>query len=135
MPQSSIAEAHILVIDEDAQARGVLVDELQGLGAAHVRETGDPLEALEIMRSGAADLLVTERYLHLVRFIRANNQPEIAALPIVAVSAHHRDADIHEAIDAGVDEFVPKPVEPVALLEGLMRALSRARISSARGPI
>ena len=101
-----IRNLHILVLDDDADDREGMKRCLRQLGVTRVREADDPVSALEFMQSRRVDVLITERYLPFVRFLRTSRKSPASSVPIVMVSDRGRKADIHEAQDAGIDEFV-----------------------------
>ena len=122
-----IRNLHILVLDDDADDREGMKRCLRQLGVTRVREADDPVSALEFMQSRRVDVLITERYLPFVRFLRTSRKSPASSVPIVMVSDRGRKADIHEAQDAGIDEFVAKPVVAETLLERLLEAVRRSR--------
>ena len=56
------------------------------------------------------------------RIIRQNKK--LAAMPVVAVTANIQPSDRQACLEAGMDDFVPKPVEMEALLPILQRLLA-----------
>jgi len=55
-----------------------------------------------------------------------------AKLPIIAMTAHALESERRRCIDAGMNDHVPKPVEPAALLAALDRWLRPAGDRTAR---
>ncbi|MSO54516.1 MAG: response regulator [Rhodospirillales bacterium] len=90
-------------------------------------EVSEPLEALEIIRRRKPDLLIIERHLELVRFLRADKDPAIAEIPIIMTSAKHRHSDVQEAHSSGIDEFLAKPAGIKRLLSYALKALRDRR--------
>ncbi len=127
MPDPDIGDLRILILDDNANDRARIRDGLVDLGIADVRMANDPLAALDAMRARAVDVLVTERYLSFVRFLRTDRKRPASHVPIVMVSFHSRQADVHEARDAGVDEFLAKPVDAPRLLDRIVAAVGRSR--------
>ena len=126
MPDTDIGDLGVLILDDDADDRARIRDGLVNLGIADVRVADDPLAALDAMRARAVDVLVTERYLSYVRFLRTDRKRPASHVPIVMISFHSRQADIHEASDAGVDEFLAKPVDAHRLLDQIVAAVGRS---------
>ena len=127
MPAPDIGDLRILILDDDADDRARIRDGLVGLGIADVRVADDPLAALDAMRARTVDVLVTERYLSFVRFLRADRKRPASHVPIVMVSVRGRQADVDEARNAGVDEFLAKPVDARRLLDRIVAAVARGR--------
>jgi len=59
------------------------------------------------------------------RTIRESAHPDGAAIPIIAMSADTFDDDIRKCLDAGMNDHVPKPVDPARLYSALSSALPR----------
>lgn len=119
----------LLLVEDKDSFRSLLIQALAG-SAFEVTATGDPREALAHLASGPFDLLCTDLRLpglsglELIR--RAKRlQP---ALRVLLMSAFAEARDIVEAVQAGADDFLPKPFELSAFLEllGRLRALSLA---------
>ena len=125
MPDPDIGDLRILILDDHTNDRARIRDGLVDLGIADVRVADDPLAALDAMRARAVDVLVTERYLSFVRFLRTDRKRPASHVPIVMVSFHSRQADVHEARDAGVDGFLAKPVDARRLLDRIAAAVDR----------
>ncbi|MEM9014397.1 MAG: response regulator, partial [Pseudomonadota bacterium] len=57
--------------------------------------------------------------------LRNMQQENGRALPIVGVTAHALREDRQRCLDAGMDDYVPKPVKQEALFEVLARCMGR----------
>jgi signal transduction histidine kinase/CheY-like chemotaxis protein len=105
--------ASVLVADDDAVSRGLVADFLAGLGF-EVRRAPDGAAALEQLRGRAVDLLITDLVMPRVdgmELIRALRSAQGTHVPrIIAVSASASDYTSQEALDAGCDAFLPKPL-------------------------
>ncbi|MDP6786485.1 MAG: response regulator [Rhodospirillales bacterium] len=127
MADPEIGDLRILILDDDTDDRARVRAGLVDLGVADVAVADDPLAALDAMRARAVDVLVTERYLSFVRFLRTNRKRPASRVPILMVSFRSRQADIHEARDAGVDDFLAKPVDTRRLLDRIVAAVDRSQ--------
>lgn len=103
----------VLIADDDAASRALIAEFLVGLGF-DVRRAMHGANALEQLRRDAADLLITDLMMpglngiELIRAVRASNIGE--KLRILAISASASDYTSQEALAAGGDAFVPKPI-------------------------
>ncbi len=120
-------DIHVLLLDPNRVRRARLADELKRSGIAKVREASDPVEAIEVMRTTRIDVLVTDQRTELVRFLRASRARRISELPVVMVGDRHRKADVREALDAGVDEFVTGGADPRALCDSIVKVVRCGR--------
>ena len=61
--------------------------------------------------------------LSLVKRIREN--PTLAAIPCVAITAYHTSQVRHEAIAAGFNSYFPKPLEEIAFVRELQHLIGK----------
>jgi signal transduction histidine kinase/FixJ family two-component response regulator len=124
----------ILVVDNDAANRRLIARMFGGIGFETL-EAGDGAEALEMARAGMAgaerpDLIVTDLAmptmsgLELTRRVRADHQ--LRSLPILAVSASASVFAREEAIGAGCNDFLAKPIRTDELFGVVGRLLELA---------
>jgi CheY-like chemotaxis protein len=64
----------------------------------------------------------------LIRKLRAHGDPRIAATPAVAVTAHARTEDRQNAIAAGFQRYVSKPVQPKHLVRAVGALLAEGPV-------
>lgn len=107
------ASRKILVVDDFSTMRRILCNELAGLGFNDVTGAEDGESALQALKVGAFDLLVTGMNMprmsgiELTQAIRRD--PQLSHLPILMVSSASQRVQILQAIDAGVTQYVVKP--------------------------
>ena len=97
----------------------MLANLVRAAGVEDVRTAHDAASAraqLDGEAAPALDLLVTEwdlpgeSGLELIRALR--EEPARAALPVILVSARNSRLDVEKAVQAGVNGYVLKPVNP-----------------------
>ena len=122
----------ILVVDDDRVVRRIVVAKLYGLGY-EVEEAEDGQEALELLDEGEVpDLLITDSNmprmngLQLVRKLRESEDPAVAMLPIIMLTARQGEHDVVEGLKIGLDDYVIKPFSPDELAARVQTALWRA---------
>ncbi len=109
----------ILVVDDVAANRAVMVDMLAPLGF-EMAEAGNGLEALRKAEALRPSLILMDVVmpgmdgLEATRRLRA--MPEFARLPIVAVSAGASGSDAAKSLAAGANAMLSKPVDLSVLL-------------------
>ncbi len=125
--------SRILVADDDRVVRRIVVTKLSGLGY-DVTDVEDGQETLEVLEGGQVpNLLITDSLmprmngLQLVRALRQNSNPDLAALPIIMLTSRQGEQDIIEGLEAGVDDYVIKPFSPDELAARVRTVLWRAR--------
>jgi PAS domain S-box-containing protein len=119
-PAIPLTGLRVLVVEDDVDAAAMLklILEDRGIRAAVVHGADDALRALA---DGAFDLLVSDIGLpgrdgyELIRDIRALEVPG-ERLPAIALTAFSRDVDRQQALQAGFDAHLPKPLKPQLLM-------------------
>ena len=118
----------ILIVDDDPAMTTLLQlsFELEG----HVVVTASSgAEALELARkihpaAMVVDVMMPEMDgLELIRRLRANQAT--SDIPVVCCSAKSLSHDVQAGYDAGADDYVTKPFEPVDLIERVERRVAR----------
>ncbi|HYR95465.1 MAG TPA: ATP-binding protein [Candidatus Binatus sp.] len=108
---------HVLVIDDDPDAREVLTTVLEYCGA-RVTAASSVADALQALEDGAPDVLVSDIAMpgadgyELIRRVRESGVEDIRRVPAVALTAHAGEEDRWRALRAGFQTHVAKPVEP-----------------------
>jgi CheY-like chemotaxis protein len=111
----------ILVIDDEPDAREILEEILMQAGAT-VKLAADAGEALRILSDFLPDLIISdlampgEDGLSLMRKIRARAPDRVASAPAIALTAYTRTEDRIQALNAGFQMHVPKPIDPTELV-------------------
>ena len=120
-------DAHIVVVDDDADVRDVAHEYLLRHGyAVSQADGGGALRAL--MKERAVDLVLLdvnmpgESGLDIARELRAQG-----ALGIILVTAQAEDVDKVVGLEVGADDYVTKPYNPRELLARVRAVLRRAR--------
>jgi CheY-like chemotaxis protein len=131
---SEIASLHgvrLLVVEDDADTREVVGLILRECGA-DVVGVESASAALDVMQSAPPDMLISDIGLadrdgyDLIRSVR--QLPGVrGGVPAIALSAFARESDRLEALRAGYDRHVPKPVEPRSLRSAVADLLARSR--------
>ena len=109
----------VLVVDDEADARRVLVMVLEQAGAivTAVGSAREALEALEVLPEARPDVLVSDLGMpgqdgfDLIRQVRDQGH-DARHLPAVALTAFVQKNDAHLALLAGFQVHVSKPVDP-----------------------
>ena len=118
----------VLVADDDRSIRESLVRALQLEGYV-VDACADGLEALAAVRDKAPDVLVLDLMmpgldgLTACRVLRAERNQ----VPILMLTARTETSDRVAGLDAGADDYLPKPFELEELLARLRALLRRSR--------
>lgn len=133
-----LARRHILVVDDEADARDLTCLLLTGRGA-EVTAVGSAGEALHALRTQHFDALMADIGMPdqdgyaLIRAVRALSTDDGGLIPAVAVTAYASLHDRDEALSAGYDWHVAKPVEPNELVDAIANVISVTRMPPSAG--
>ncbi|MBH1986642.1 MAG: response regulator [Burkholderiales bacterium] len=130
---SLLAGTHILLV-EDQALNQELARELLERAGARVTLANDGQEALDTLASGARfDCVLMDCQMPRMdgytatAFIRAN--PTWATLPIIAMTASALSTDRDQAMAAGMNDHVPKPLDIQQMFATVRRWVQRGRES------
>src|SRR6266478_149696 len=117
---SDNSHAEILVVDDDAMSRKVLAQLLTAAGYK-CRVSEDGSEALEIAHTTPPSVLLLDFDMpglngaEVLRRLRSDQNPAVARIPTIMLTAHGSEASEVSCLQAGADDFVTKPVNAAVL--------------------
>src|SRR5258708_5240010 len=116
----SMAKPRILIVDDDRTACQLLARLLEGEGFEPI-SCADGREALQLIDSAQPALIVSDYEMpeftgaQLCELVRSREDPELASLPIILLTAHGGEQHEVESLEAGANDFVTKPVNLAVL--------------------
>jgi CheY-like chemotaxis protein len=116
--------AKILLVEDSEMNRDMLSRRLERRGH-EVIVAVDGLAGVETTISARPDIVLMDMSLPVIdgweatRRIKQN--PETAAIPVIALTAHAMAGDRQKAIAAGCDDYDTKPIELPGLLDKIAR--------------
>ncbi len=119
-------KAHILVVDDDTRLRSLLQRFLRENGF-YVSTARDASSARKRLKDYKFDLLIVdimmpgETGLEFLSGLRHENQ-----VPVIMLTAMGETADRITGLEAGADDYLPKPFEPKELVLRIRNILKRA---------
>ncbi len=128
-----LKSVQILLVDDNQHMRAIASAILASAGASKIREVPDGAQALQALREQHFDLAIVDfnmAPLDGVDFTRlVRNSPDSANpyLPIIMMTGHSEKSRVQEARDAGVPEFVVKPITAKAMLDRIQAVILRPR--------
>ncbi|HEY9615042.1 hybrid sensor histidine kinase/response regulator [Allocoleopsis sp.] len=116
----------ILMVDDRWENRSVIVNLLKPIGFAMV-EAANGQEGLDKAATFKPDLIITDLRMPVLdgfeMMQRLRQSTQWKDVPIIVSSASVFDTDQHKSLDAGADDFLPKPVQVDNLLQKLKKHL------------
>jgi two-component system, chemotaxis family, chemotaxis protein CheY len=123
----------VLIVEDNAHSLTILKTILHGLGVGDIRTAADAGDGFRTMREARPDIVFVDWLmapldgLDFVRLVRkAEDSPDPLA-PIVMLTGHSQAHRVKEARDAGVTEFIAKPVSAESVIARLSAVIHRPR--------
>ncbi len=120
-------DTHLLVVEDNAINQQIAKEILQQAGC-RVTLAENGLEALQYLEEEAFDAVLMDVQMPIMdgyeatRWIRAN--PRFQSLPIIAMTAHAMAGDAERCLQAGMNDYLSKPIDIPQLFRVLHKWLS-----------
>ncbi len=130
---AGLESLRVLLVDDNQHMRAIVMTVLNGVGVDQIRETRDGAEALAALREWPADLAIVDFQMfpldgvEFTRMVRNAPDSRNPYLPIIMMTGHSERYRVMDARDAGVTEFVAKPLTAKAVLERIHAVIYRPR--------
>ena len=133
MADEYLKNVKFLIVDDNAFMRAIIRQALAALHADQVREAADGEEALRLMESYVPDIVILDWEMKpmdglefTVRVRLSKDSPNVFT-PIIMVSGHFERRRVVAARNAGVNEFVVKPISAKSLFDRIEAVIERPR--------
>ncbi len=129
----SFGNLNILLIEDDWSMRALIRDILQAFGAGTIRTATDGASGYQMLRQFSADIIILDwlmqpmsglEFLKLVR--NAPDSPN-TYIPTLMLTAYTELERVKECRDAGITEFLAKPITPQTLYNRITRVIEDQR--------
>jgi len=127
-PSSLLPPASILIVEDNAINQMVVANMLESLGL-QVKTAGNGIEALNMLEKYPFDLILMDCQMpemdgyQCTQRIRCDQRPQLANIPIVALTANAMLEDREQCLAAGMNDYLSKPVTMQILRDKLQRWL------------
>ena len=123
--------AHVLVVDDNEVNRMIAQELLEAAGAS-VKTARSGKEAVDRLAAGMAfDAVLMDIQMPEMDGYQATeairNKLGLHDLPIIAMTAHALEEERRQCLDAGMNDHIPKPVDPDHLIVRLRHWIDRPR--------
>ncbi|MCU0480718.1 MAG: response regulator [Anaerolineae bacterium] len=116
----------ILYIEDDANNR-MLVRRILMSEGIMVEEAGTALEGINMALNNPPDLILMDMSMPgmdgLTATAKIRNTPQIASIPIVALTANVMEGDRERSLNAGCDGYIGKPIDVDTFVEQVVQYL------------
>jgi two-component system, chemotaxis family, chemotaxis protein CheY len=123
----------ILVVDDNAHMRKLVITILQAFGVIQIQEAESGERAWALLREINPDVLIVDWMmegmtgLELVSMIRSNPQTPNPFVPVIMLTGYTQVDHVRQARDGGVNEFIAKPVSVKTMMSRLMAVIETPR--------
>jgi two-component system chemotaxis response regulator CheY len=122
-----------MVVDDNAHMRKLVVTILQSFGCTQIQEADSGERAWTVLRDFNPDVIVLDWMmdgmsgLDLTKMIRTSPQSPNPFVPVIMLTGHTHLNQVREARDAGVSEFIAKPVSVRTMMQRLAAVIEHPR--------
>jgi CheY-like chemotaxis protein len=122
-----------LIIDDNAHMRRILRTLLNGFGTREIYEAEDGPSGLEAFTQYSPEIVITDWVmpgldgLELTRMMRQPDGHSNAYVAIIMLTGHSEKARVMAARDAGVTEFLAKPISANGLYQRIFSVIANPR--------
>jgi len=130
----------VLVVDDDRNLRKIISTNLELAGFA-VETASDGPEALSMIENLQPDIVLLDLMMpymdgyEVAQRIRSHQNPSIANVPIIILTAKGETEDKLRGFDAGADDYITKPFGPQELLARVRAKIRRVEVDSSLSPL
>ncbi|NOX33448.1 MAG: response regulator [Deltaproteobacteria bacterium] len=122
----------ILIVDDSLPMRSVIKRTFKaaGYGNSEFHEAANGREALELMKNGWIDIVVTDYNMPVMNgleFILTLKKDDLLKdIPVVVISTEGNETRIKEFMDCGAAGYITKPFTPETIRDIIIRILGDA---------
>jgi two-component system chemotaxis response regulator CheY len=127
----STDDMRILVVDDFSTMRRIVRNLLKEIGYANVEEAEDGAVAIQKLKSGKFNFIVTDINMpnmngfELLRQVRAD--PDLKEIPVLLVTAEAKKEDIINAAQCGASGYIVKPFTKATLEEKFTKIIEKMK--------
>lgn len=123
----------VLVVDDNQHMILLIGEILRGLGIRQVARFTDPADAFAELAEAPLDLIICDHVMdrltgvELVQMLRTGKDNPNPFVPVIMVSGYGDVATVTSARDAGVTEFLIKPISATTLYQRVLEVINKPR--------
>jgi len=128
-----LSQLRFLIVEDNTHMRRVVRTLINGFGAREVTEAEDGAAGLELFQANQPDIVITDWFMpifsgiELTRMMRNPDSSGNPTVPIIMLTGHSEKKRVLDARDAGVTEFLCKPISAKALYARVANCLVNPR--------
>lgn len=119
----------ILIVDDSSTSRKFLTKTLKEINFENISEAADGKNALDKLKADKFDLIISDWNMPVMNglefLIAVRNDPELADIPFIMLTAEQQKENILIAVRNKVTQYVLKPYTAEILKEKIEKALKK----------
>ncbi|WP_426019678.1 response regulator [Brevundimonas sp. DWR2-3-1b1] len=129
----SLRSLNVLLVDDNQNMRAIAAAVLHSADIRNVHEAAEGATAFDLLRRHPIDLAIVDFNMfpldgvEFTRLVRTSPDSPNTFLPIIMMTGHSERTRVYEARDAGVTEFIVKPLTAKAVLDRINAVIMRPR--------
>ena len=133
MPGAGFENLKVLIVEDNAHMRTLLRALLNSAGIKQISEASNGQTALTMLREMKPDLVLSDLAmkpmdgLEFTRHVRTDEHSPNPFVPIIMITGHTEKYRVEAARDAGVTEFLAKPITAHNLFARIAEIVERPR--------
>ena len=133
MAKIAFEKLRIVIVGDNVHMRCIVRSLLRAFGSREIYEAENGASGLKTLESYSPDILITDIKMpifdgiELIEMIRNPDGSKFSFLPIIVLSAYSEKKFVVQARDAGVSEFLCKPVSASILYERIQNVIENPR--------
>lgn len=128
-----LSPLRLLVVDDNRHMRELVTAILNALEMTRVQRACDGSEAIDVLKANEIDLVITDWLMdpvcgiQLIKWIRTSDESPDPFLPVIMISSYSTPDRVVEARNAGINEFLVKPISARSLYQRIANLVERPR--------
>ena len=129
---ATLQQASVLVVDDSRTMRLSMISALKDLGFHNIKEAKNGRQALELARSESFDLMLLDMEMPEMNGMEVlhalKNDHKLTGLPVIVISAADQLETAVRCIEAGAEDYLPKPFNPTLLRARATSSIEKKRL-------
>ena len=131
--QADLSAVSALVIDDNLHMRTIIKSILQSFGIRNIHEAANAMDGLVVLRKLAIDIVIVDYQMDILdgieftQLLRHSKDSPNPFVPVIMLTAYTEKKRVEMARDAGVTEFLSKPIRASDLYSRIVLSLEKPR--------
>ncbi|MBV7537242.1 PAS domain S-box protein [Duganella sp. sic0402] len=135
---AALKNARILLVEDNTFNQQIALEMLEDVGSS-VCLAANGMEALELLRNTAFDCVLMDVQMPLMDGLEATRRiradPRLADMRVLAMTATATSEDRVRCIEAGMDDFISKPIQPALMYQTIANWLPERDSNAPPAPL